>query len=599
MKNKKKYIIEVIFISIVIVLVFILNININYKNVDNESSKKELEPLNGLAIMLETMAGTGEYKASETGTLPEKGYLFNADKSRCENGGTISFNDETKKIILKSKMSDKCYIYFDVEPHDTMIYVSGLLSSGTDRKNANIKCINGNAVYNKYYNRVEVNQINGTFTSCSLDFDDNTSKDNFATYISGLSGTIQGDGQVTEESVNLTPNYDSVEPLEQNEYKSQNFFYSSSYTAQWGSTTTDIYNFSGDMWKTSTDTMDSKYFYQFKFKVPEGGYYRMCYNLTTGNSSNKVYAFVGQTQKYFGGLNYLSVSSTSSKSGCINLGYLTTSQYIRIAQSAISSVPTLSINLKKVTSIKSVHDIRYEGKNPNNYVWFNNEYWRIIGVFDSASHGQSGKKLVKLIRSEVLGNFVWYKTQSNYWSSSPIKKILNSAYYNATDGTDSGYCYGSTSSVSNCNYSKIGIQDNYRNMIAKVRWYDGSSSSLDATAEEFYIYERKSSYEHYVGLMYMSDYGFSSPSSACTRNTLMSKYNSTCMNQNWLFGKGEEWTMTPSAMYNGHAFYLSEYGTNTSETRNGKSIRPVIFLDSSVYKIDGDGSLENPYIIGM
>ena len=28
---------------------------------------------------------------------------------------------------------------------------------------------------------------------------------------------------------------------------------------------------------------------------------------------------------------------------------------------------------------------RYEGKDPNNYVWFNNELWRIIGVFDENS----------------------------------------------------------------------------------------------------------------------------------------------------------------------------------------------------------------------
>ena len=43
---------------------------------------------------------------------------------------------------------------------------------------------------------------------------------------------------------------------------------------------------------------------------------------------------------------------------------------------------------------------RYEGKDPNNYIWFNNELWRIIGVFDEASHEQSGQNLVKIIRNE-------------------------------------------------------------------------------------------------------------------------------------------------------------------------------------------------------
>ena len=46
---------------------------------------------------------------------------------------------------------------------------------------------------------------------------------------------------------------------------------------------------------------------------------------------------------------------------------------------------------------------RYEGKDPNNYIWFNNELWRIIGVFDSASHGQAGQNLVKIIRNDSIG----------------------------------------------------------------------------------------------------------------------------------------------------------------------------------------------------
>ena len=43
-------------------------------------------------------------------------------------------------------------------------------------------------------------------------------------------------------------------------------------------------------------------------------------------------------------------------------------------------------------------NIRYYGSNPNNYVSFNNELWRIIGVFGDN---------VKLIRSETLGKLSW------------------------------------------------------------------------------------------------------------------------------------------------------------------------------------------------
>ena len=77
---------------------------------------------------------------------------------------------------------------------------------------------------------------------------------------------------------------------------------------------------------------------------------------------------------------------------------------------------------------------QYEGKNPNNYIWFNNELWRIIGVFDESSHGQSGQNLVKIIRNESIGGLVWDKSSTNDWSTSSLKILLNENYYNATDG---------------------------------------------------------------------------------------------------------------------------------------------------------------------
>ena len=53
------------------------------------------------------------------------------------------------------------------------------------------------------------------------------------------------------------------------------------------------------------------------------------------------------------------------------------------------------------------HEYRYVGADPNNWVKFNNELYRIIGVFDSNSHGVSGKNLVKLIRARKIGAYSW------------------------------------------------------------------------------------------------------------------------------------------------------------------------------------------------
>ena len=253
---------------------------------------------------------------------------------------------------------------------------------------------------------------------------------------------------------------------------------------------------------------------------------------------------------------------------------------------------------------------RYEGKNPNNYVWFNNEYWRIIGVFDSGSHGQSGKNLVKIIRADVLDGLAWHKSDTNDWTAASLNKLLNGAYYNAQDGTSSGYCYGySTTATANCDYTKKGIQSGYRSMIANVTWYLGGYSSASATTESFYGYERGTTVYSgrpttttgYIGLMYPSDYGYSVLSSSCARTTNLGSYNTaTCAGQSWLYGKGYEWTITPRSSNSSSVFILYNSGYLNSDSANGGyGGRPVLYLDASVYKIDGEGTLDKPYIIGM
>ena len=458
--NKKK----LLFFSgfIIIILVFILIVYKNsYKNEiyteKNDENVKNNEKINKIpgmvSLMLETKAGSGEYKASTSTTWPTNGYELNTEKSGCENGGTISYNETTKKVIVKTNISDKCYAYFDVLPPDVTLAITNRPT--TYGKLGSISCTNSNATYNQKYNRVEVSSINSDYSTCTLNYTDSTSKVNLATYITGLAGTTQGTGKV----------------------------------------------------------------------VNENGY-------------------------------------------------------------------------------------RYEGKNPNNYIWFNNEYWRIIGVFDSASHGQSNKNLVKIIRADVLDGLVWHKSNSNDWTAASLNKLLNGAYYNAQDGTSSGYCYGNSSSVTaNCDYTKKGIQAGYRKMIANVTWYLGGYSSNSATAESFYGYERgtivssgrPTSTTGYIGLMYPSDYGYSVLSSSCARTTNLNSYSSsTCAGASWLYGKGYEWTISPFSSNSLRVFYLDYYGNLDSYlANNGYGARPVLYLDASVYKIDGDGSLNNPYIVGM
>ena len=458
--NKKK----LLFFSgfIIIILVFILIVYKNsYKNEiyteKNDENVKNNEKINKIpgmvSLMLETKAGSGEYKVSTSKTWPTNGYELNTEKSGCENGGTISYNETTKKVIVKTNISDKCYAYFDVIPPDVTLAITNRPT--TYGKLGSISCTGSSAAYNQQYNRIEISSIDKKYTSCTLNYTDSTSKVNLATYITGLAGTTQGTGQV----------------------------------------------------------------------VNENGY-------------------------------------------------------------------------------------RYEGKNPNNYIWFNNEYWRIIGVFDSASHGVSGKNLVKIIRADLLDGLAWHMSNTNDWSAASLNYILNEPYYYAQDGTSSGYCYGySTTQTGNCDYTKRGIQSGYRGMIANVTWYLGGYSSTSATVEAFYGYERgttvpsgrPTSTTGYIGLMYPSDYGYSVLSNSCARTTNLSSYSTaTCAGQSWLYGKGYDWTITPNSSTGNYVFYLYFYGNlRENYAKTGYGSRPVLYLDTSVYKIDGNGSVGSPYIIGM
>ena len=456
--NKKKMVILSIFSLILLIFVIILYSNRYKKQVYVEEGNNQIRTGTSISMMLETKYNSGNYEPSSSSEWPKEGYTFNSERSMCENGGTLSWNDETKSVVLTTRFSDRCYVYFDVNPPD--VYITSPNLPTTYGKLGAITCSNSDATYNQQYNRIEVSNINTKYENCTLNYTDSTSKVNLATYITGLAGTTQGTGEL----------------------------------------------------------------------VNENGY-------------------------------------------------------------------------------------RYEGKNPNNYVWFNNEYWRIIGVFDTevvkSDNTTESKSLVKIIRADVLDGLAWHKSDTNDWTAASLNKLLNGAYYNAQDGTSSGYCYGNSTTVTaNCDYTKKGIQDGYRSMIANVTWYLGGPSYNNNTAEKYYGYERgtrvysgrPTSTTGYIGLMYASDYGYSVLSSNCARTTGLQSYDrSTCAGQSWLYGKGNEWTLTPNSSNSSNVFGPAYYGNmvNFNGASYGFVVRPVLYLDASVYKIDGEGTLDKPYIIGM
>ena len=238
-------------------------------------------------------------------------------------------------------------------------------------------------------------------------------------------------------------------------------------------------------------------------------------------------------------------------------------------------------------------DYRYIGSDPNNYVTFNNETWRIIGVFTVDDGTGNVEERLKLIRNESIGNTAWDSNNINDWSNATLNANLNSGDYWTNN-----------------------LSDNAKSMIGDTLWYLGGSSTYnDVTASMFYERERgttvysgrSTSWVGKIGLMYPSDYGYATSGGTTTdRNTCLNKqlfnWNSSdfsdCKNNDWIFNSSYQWTITPRASSAYLVFCLFNTGYVHSNSANFTyGVRPVVFLKSNIKIVDGDGSSSNPYIL--
>lgn len=278
--------------------------------------------------------------------------------------------------------------------------------------------------------------------------------------------------------------------------------------------------------------------------------------------------------------------------------------------------------ITKVTD-NNTEQYRYQGNNPNNYVSFNNQLWRIIGYVpvclevnpiteDTTINGIEFKQgeaqctkwenRVKIIKTDPIGAFAYNKSGYSspnpiVWIGSTIQGLLNSCFLGKKDGCDK-YCYAYQTTQGVCNYSQNGINENdsYGNMIESVYYNIGMSNSYSSSSVVYANEVKKQvSEKSMTGLMYASDFGYAI--SGYTGNLSYSSANSQMVN-NWLFGQSYEWTMT--AYSSSNPVFVNFYGgLDNSYAFPGYAVRPVLYLQSNVSKLSGDGSIASPYTLGM
>ena len=274
-------------------------------------------------------------------------------------------------------------------------------------------------------------------------------------------------------------------------------------------------------------------------------------------------------------------------------------------------------------------NIRYYGSNPNNYVSFNNELWRIIGVFGNN---------VKLVRSEKLGYLSWDSSESsvnygwgvNEWSQSDLKNYLNTMYYGGTTVT----CYGGTkNSTTTCPTNKL--DNTSKGLIDYHTWntgainmgdvYDSTTESFDTV--EFYNAERgtvngkicssgtycndtvtrATEWIGYIGLPYVTDWAYASSENDCnTKIDVSSTYTYKCKNNNWMHHgttmdiEDATWVMSPVAFsdYASYVWYVLGGGIAVDNyAAHPLSAFPTIYLKSNIIIESGKGTSSDPYIL--
>ena len=252
---------------------------------------------------------------------------------------------------------------------------------------------------------------------------------------------------------------------------------------------------------------------------------------------------------------------------------------------------------------KDITEYRYRGASPKNYVNFNNETWRIIGIFPTDDGTGKIENRIKLIRNESIEKDFWNSgSDVNNWAESALQKKLNSTYL-------------------------TGLSGEAKLMIDNAKYYLGGYNDYHISSIEMYNYERKVGGSEYyytygtyinpanwigkIGLMYVSDYGYATEN--CESKALASgvSYSDTtlqkCNDTNWLYNlKTGEWLLTPYSKSNAKVYklfeegYIQEYYTKyNSSYYNSQAVRPVLYLKSNVKITGGTGTNANPYTLSL
>ena len=243
-----------------------------------------------------------------------------------------------------------------------------------------------------------------------------------------------------------------------------------------------------------------------------------------------------------------------------------------------------------------------------NYVKFNNETWRIVGIFNEENASGEKAERIKLVKDEPI-------SASTEVPTTITKGNITYQMFNPKSGTKYKYFYWNNPSNVETNYNdwtKAGsmyyLNENYLNslkgssLIESMKYYLGGLV-INSTLKEIYENERnetnilsgnQATWNGKIALLYPSDLGYARIPSGWGDAILNNKnYNNWMLNDQGVF-----WLLSPTAGRSDRAASWDPLvGLTRYNADSNLALRPVLSLRSQTMIISGSGSIDDPYVL--
>ena len=272
------------------------------------------------------------------------------------------------------------------------------------------------------------------------------------------------------------------------------------------------------------------------------------------------------------------------------------------------------INVPTVESGDGLYEDEYEegryvyrGANPNNYIEFNNELWRIISKeadgtykilrnetvtsmpFDSARARTTG--YCSQGRAPILGCNAWSSTANMIGSPS---EFTNGIYTGTVDADSEMLTYLNGEYYNDLNGEAQELIVNNTWNVGGIFGKDNRYGEIELALEEEKAYQWNGN----VGLINVTDYlNANSNQSLCSSGMVFN--SNTCVATDWMYIPGTYWWSLSPYYYDSDSVFGVRGDGDLYYDIAGISygVRPAVYLTSSL-SLSGSGTQSDPYRIG-